>query len=206
MCKRVFNCLKRAVKVLLRVLTCLVTCRWRRKQQKVEETDESKAKNRLTSIRIDEDTVNTVKQLLQNTPEPVTWSWPEADFAETQSIATTNTENFDLMESFFKDMEPTIKIKKHFAGDSKDSLVGAARGRRSQSKRLDLDMREPVEDLTQLGEIRDDDKTVQDAAWMDDFDHVSSKEITNISRESRRVAADKKRKERMANKKSSKQN
>lgn len=68
MCRRISNCFRKAVKLFLRILTCLFTCRWRRKKVKTDDDDKTaKQKNRLTSIRIDEDTVNTVKQLLQNT-------------------------------------------------------------------------------------------------------------------------------------------
>lgn len=67
MCRRISNCFRKAVKLLIRIFTCLFTCRWRRKKVKTEDDSALKQKNRLTSIRIDEDTVNTVKQLLQNT-------------------------------------------------------------------------------------------------------------------------------------------
>lgn len=174
MCRRISNCFRKAVKLLIRIFTCLFTCRWRRKKVKTEDDSALKQKNRLTSIRIDEDTVNTVKQLLQNTPEPVTWFNTisnDLDIQDVQSTATTNTEHFDMMDSFYKDVTTLKNSAKEAVSPF---LVGAARGRTQN---------EMVQQQQQ-----------------DELDYI------NLSRDARKTAESKKRCERLATKKASKQN
>ena len=83
----------------------------------------------------------------------------------------------------------------------------AAGGRRSRKEPfINLNMSgAETPPLAELGTMRDDGMTEQDAAWLGD-DTLDTKEIANINREARRLAAEKKRQERLATRKTSKQN
>jgi len=108
MCRSIKKCFQKFIKILIRIFQCIFCCRCRKKIQP-KQSEKSKIKTKypdpyaLTSIKVDE---HIVKQLLSDNHRVNTsWSWPELDFSsETQSVTTANTENFEMMESFSKDV------------------------------------------------------------------------------------------------------
>lgn len=98
---------KKFIKIFSRIICCIFCCRWRKRAEMPVAVDLTKKKKKksvaLTSIRIDE---GFVKGLMAPKIAP---SWAEQHQndlnSDAISIATTNTENFDMMESFSKDVD-----------------------------------------------------------------------------------------------------
>ena len=83
---------------------CIFCCRRRvqtvkKKEKKKKDTDLDRAKI-LESIQIQDPGLKSILE-----PPTVSFESPDLD---TNSIATTNTENFDMMDSFFKDVQPGL--------------------------------------------------------------------------------------------------
>ena len=111
------------------------------------------------------------------TPEPVTWfnsTSADLEIQDIQSVATTNTENFDMMESFYKDVT-TLKNQAKEAIQKSPFLVGAAKGR------------------------------VQ-APSTNNYNNPENLDYINLSRDARNIVENKKKFERLATQKASKQN
>jgi len=116
MCRTPKKLCQKFIKFLIRIFTCIFCCRCKRKSAKIDPHKKNDDKNsnfnqahQLTSIKIDE---NLVKQLTSyNNPYMGSGgsvsnpsSLNDLGIIDNQSIATTNTENFDMMDHFSKDV------------------------------------------------------------------------------------------------------
>lgn len=117
MCRPLKKCAQKFIKSLIRLFLCIFCCRCKRRPQKADDQNKKDDDN-LTSIKVDE---NLMKKLFNNdtfSANPTSanslsnnyshnkggssmWKFPDSD---NQSIATTNTENFEMMETFSKDV------------------------------------------------------------------------------------------------------
>jgi len=97
----------------------------KKKEKKKKDTDLDRAKI-LESIQIQDPGLKSILE-----PPTVSFESPDLD---TNSIATTNTENFDMMDSFFKDVQPGLSKflgnAAQIAGDSVSRIAGSGRAAR----------------------------------------------------------------------------
>ena len=119
MCRTLQKYTKKFIKSIIKLFLCLFCCRCRKKSK--PEDPNKKNDDNLTSIKVDE---NLMKKLFnndtfssgklgsgsssfntyshnKNSMGGSMWKFPDND---SQSIATTNTENFEMMDNFSKDV------------------------------------------------------------------------------------------------------